>query len=83
MRLPTLECPLFFPVTDRSMTGLGILTRSQFARGTHRTIRPRNADAKAPSLKVQVGSCRQKAGQWLLGCQFVHSSPANMLLLFG
>jgi hypothetical protein len=65
------------------MTGLGILTRLQFARGTQLTVRPRNADEKTPALKVRVRSCRQKGDQWLLGCQFVHSPPANMLLLFG
>lgn len=70
-------------VADRSLTGLGILLRVPFARGTQLTIRPRNSHEKTLGVQVQVRSCRQKGDQFLIGCQFVGSPPANVLLLFG
>jgi hypothetical protein len=70
-------------VSDRSLTGLGILIHLPFARGTQLTVRPRNGNDKSPSVKLQVRTCRQKGKHWLLGCQFLKSPPANVLLLFG
>jgi hypothetical protein len=47
------------------------------------TVRPRDAHANIPSVQVEVRNCRQKGKEWFLGCHFLHSPPANVLMLLG
>lgn len=70
-------------VVDRSLQGLGILSRVPMARGTWLKVRPRDAHDKAIAVQVQVRNCRQQGKQWQIGCQFRNTPPANVLMLFG
>jgi hypothetical protein len=75
--------PVEASVVDRSLKGLGILSHLPFTRGTLLNVRPRNAHEKTPAVQVQVRNCRQKGKQWLVGCHFPHTPPANVLMLLG
>jgi PilZ domain len=75
--------PVEASVVDRSLKGLGILIHLPITRGTLLNVRPRDADEKMASVQVQVRNCRQKGKKWLVGCQFPHTPPANVLMLLG
>jgi hypothetical protein len=75
--------PIDASVVDRSLKGLGILIRVPLTRGTLLNVRVRDAHEKTPSVQVQVRGCRQKGKQWLVGCHFPHTPPANVLMLLG
>jgi hypothetical protein len=75
--------PVEASVVDRSLKGLGIVVHRPFTRGTSLTVRPRDAHEKTPSVQVEVRNCRHKGKQWLLGCDFLHTPPANVLMLLG
>jgi hypothetical protein len=75
--------PVEASVVDRSLKGLGILIHRPFTRGTLLNVRPRDAHEKTSSVQVEVRNCRQKGKQWFLGCHFLHTAPANVLMLLG
>jgi hypothetical protein len=75
--------PVEATVVDRSLKGLGILIPRPLTRGTILKVRPRDAHGKTPAVEVQVRNCRQKGNQWLVGCYFLHTPPANVLMLLG
>jgi hypothetical protein len=70
-------------VVDRSLTGLGILVRVPFARGTSLQVRPRDTREKVAAVEVQVSHCRQKGKQWQIGCRFVQTPSTDVLLHLG
>ena len=70
-------------VVDRSLQGLGILSRVPMTRGAWLKVRPRDAGDQAIAVQVQVRNCRQQGKQWHIGCQFRSTPPANVLMLFG
>jgi hypothetical protein len=75
--------PIEAAVIDRSLKGLGILVHRSFTRGTLLKVRPRDAHEKTLSVQVAVRNCRQKGKQWFLGCRFLQTPPANVLMLLG
>jgi PilZ domain len=77
------DTPVEASVVDRSLKGLGILIHRPFTRGTLLNVRPRDAHEKTSSVQVEVRNCRQKGKQWLLGCHFLHTPPANVLIHLG
>jgi hypothetical protein len=70
-------------VVDRSVRGIGILSPLPFTRGSLLKVRPCAASEKIPFVQVQVRNCRQKGKQWHIGCDFSHSPPMDLLMLFG
>ena len=70
-------------VVDRSLKGLGILSRVQMPRGTRLKVRPRDVHDEAFSVQVEVHNCIQKGQRWHLGCQFSRTPTANLLMQFG
>jgi hypothetical protein len=89
MTVPVVVCraggstPVEASVVDRSLKGLGILVRVPIPRGTLLKVRPGSAHDKTLTVEVLVRNCRQKGKQWLIGCQFPHTPPANVLMLLG
>jgi len=70
-------------VADRSMGGLCLTVDEAFPEGTLLTVRAANAPPATPWVEIRVQSCRQKQGDWELGCQFVKTPPWAVMLLFG
>jgi hypothetical protein len=75
--------PVMASVVDRSLKGLGILIRLPFSRGASLAVRPRGTQDKSLLVRVQVSNCRKKGDQWLVGCHFTKSPPADVLMLLG
>jgi len=75
--------PVEASVVDRSLKSLGILIHRPLTRGTLLNVRPRDVHEETACVQVEVRSCRQKGKQWLVGCQFLRTPPANVLMLFG
>jgi len=75
--------PVEGSVVDRSLKSLGILIHRPFTRGTLLNVRPHEAHGETACVQVEVRNCRQKGKQWLVGCQFLRTPPANVLILFG
>jgi hypothetical protein len=77
------DTPIEATVVECSLKGLGILIPRSFTRGALLHVRPRDTHGKTPSVAVQVRNCRPKGNQWIVGCHFLHTPPANLLLLLG
>jgi hypothetical protein len=75
--------PAYGVVIDRSVGGLCLHLPEAVDPGTILTIRPSNASRQIPWTKIEVKSCRREASQWQLGCQFVHTPPWSIRMLFG
>jgi PilZ domain len=68
-------------VVERSLSGLGIMVPAPFTRGS--VLRVRLQHANVPPFQVQVRNCRQQGKQWILGCHFTQTPPANVMLFLG
>jgi hypothetical protein len=68
-------------VVDRSLGGLGIVVPLSFARGTYLKVQPR--DVREKTVQVEVRNCRRQGRQWLIGCHFPDTPPADLLMLLG
>jgi hypothetical protein len=76
--------PLQAWVQDRSVGGLGLLAEQPVQVGAALQVRPSNAPEATVWTPVTVRNCRRcGVGQYELGCQFEHTPPWSVLLLFG
>ncbi len=58
-------------LVDRSPGGLCLRTAGPVEVGTLLLVRARQAPASLSSVRVEVKSCRNQDGGWLLGCEFL------------
>ena len=70
-------------VLDRSTGGLRIALAKAVAPGSTLQIRATNAPDTSPWVPVLVRNCRDAGQHFELGCEFEHTPPWNVLLLFG
>ena len=66
--------PWYFPrhglVVNRSTGGLGLYTDKEVAPGTSLEVRPVEAPAEVPAIRVEVRHCRPCGKGFIIGCQF-------------
>lgn len=70
-------------VLDRSTGGLCLRSVKAFEVGSVLSVWPASASISVPWLQIIVRSCREKEGQWEVGCQFTRQPTWNVLMLFG
>jgi hypothetical protein len=70
-------------VIDRSMRGLCIAVEEGHDVKSVLSVRPANASASVPWVRIQVKNCRHVGNGWEIGCEFVQTPPASILMLFG
>jgi len=70
-------------VTDRSKTGLRIVTKRRVKVGALIRVRAENAPDNTPWVIVEVCRSTKHRKYYELGCQFTAEVPWNVLLLFG
>ena len=68
---------------DASIGGLKLLTREPLGRGTILRVRNVKAPHSVPSVEVRVKSCRPQQSMWVVGTQFLHTPPSDVMLHFG
>jgi hypothetical protein len=70
-------------VIDRSTGGLCMRVGRPLAEGMVLSVRPVHAPGRMPWAQVEVKSCRERLGDWEVGCQFVRRPSWNLMLHFG
>lgn len=70
-------------VLDRSTGGMRLALASGMAPGSSLQVRAKNAPEATPWVTVVVRSCKNTGEHFELGCEFEHTPPWNVLLLFG
>jgi hypothetical protein len=70
-------------VVDRSVGGLCLLVSEEVEPGTVLSVKPRNAPPATPWIQVEVRACKKDRAGYEVGCQFVHTPPWPVMLLFG
>ncbi len=70
-------------VLDRSVGGLCLSVPERVDEGITVSVRPCQAPAATPWIRLLVRSSRQDGPVWELGCQFTEPPSRNQLLLFG
>jgi hypothetical protein len=70
-------------VQDRSIGGLCILAERAMTEGASIQVRPHECPETTPWTTILVKSCRPDGGLYELGCQFEHTPPWAVLLMFG
>jgi hypothetical protein len=70
-------------VTDRSMGGLGIATKTKFEVGTILLVCPIKSVGLTPWCQIEVLGRRQVGSAWRLNCRFTNPLPSPMRMLFG
>jgi hypothetical protein len=70
-------------IVDRSLGGVCLGVDDPIDEGTMLTIRPARAPDSVGWLPVVVKSCREKAGSWELGCEFLQQPSWHILMHFG
>jgi hypothetical protein len=71
-------------VADRSVAGLALMADWGAAAGAQLRVRPAGVPDALPWADVTVQSCQPAdPSGWQLGCEFVRTPPANVLMLFG
>ncbi len=70
-------------IIDRSLGGLGILTRRYAAPGALLAVRAAAAPVTVPWTEVEVRSCLKEGSDWKMGCKYIKSPGTGVLLYFG
>jgi hypothetical protein len=70
-------------VVNRAANGLCLLLQEEVAEGTVLSVKPRQAPASMPWVRVEVRNCARDQSGYQTGCQFVSTPPWGILLLFG
>lgn len=70
-------------VLDRSTGGLRIATQKGMAPGSTVQVRAQHAPETTPWVTVIIRNCKSVGRHYELGCEFDHTPPWNVLLLFG
>lgn len=70
-------------VVDRTSRGLCFASERRYEVGNALFVLAVAAMPDIPSVAVTVRNCRERDGYFLIGCQFDHSPPWAVLLLFG
>ncbi len=70
-------------VTDRSTGGLRITMREAIAPGNSVQVRAMNAPNNVGFIMLIVRSCHKQDDYFEMGCEFEHTPPWSVLLLFG
>jgi hypothetical protein len=77
------EEPFLCWVTDRGRGGLGIVVTRLVPIGTAIMVRPADAPANVPWVRLEVRSCRRKGPRWHIGCQYTEELPSMLRLQLG
>jgi hypothetical protein len=64
-------------IFDRSTGGLRLNTGTSAEAGTRLRVRPCNAPESALGTLLQVRSCSQDGGSWILDCRFVEDATVS------
>jgi hypothetical protein len=70
-------------VLDRSTGGVRLAVEGMIREGTALELMPANAPALTPWVEVKVRRCGETPDGWEAGCEFVHTPPWSVLLMFG
>jgi hypothetical protein len=70
-------------VIDRSLGGLCLVMEKPLRVAAVVNLQTIHAPSGSPWVAVEVKSCRQRDGEWEVGCQFVRRPSWSALLLFG
>jgi PilZ domain len=70
-------------IIDRSTGGLCLRVDARLEEGAVVSVRPVHAPGRMPWVQVEVKSCRECSGGWVVGCQFVRRPSWDVMLHFG
>jgi hypothetical protein len=70
-------------VLDRSTGGVRLAVERMIPEGTALELLPANAPVLTPWVEVEVRRCHETPDGWEAGCEFVHTPPWSVLLMFG